>query len=119
MALLIVDLGLRDIERDVRRQFPTETVIEVVRREGQIDVLVEAKELARKFYERLTAAKTQTTEPIKVFLSGPVVLAFVFGMLVGLNHFNLEIYYYDATKIGDKYVAIGKPDHTWLKEIVQ
>ena len=109
MALMIVELGRWEIASEIRRQFPEEKVIEVLQRRGEIDVPTEAKSLKKEFATKISKLKSAGENPIRVFLSGPVALSFIFGMYVGLTHFDLEIYHYESDRKGEKYLLVSSP----------
>ena len=118
MALMIIELGRWDISTEAMAQFQEDVEkdeVEILKRRGDLRVPEVARELAREFFQTIARLKQRATGPIRLVLSGPVALCFLFGMIVGLNHFDLEIFHYDATSKGEKYVSIGSPTHEWLE----
>ena len=112
MSLLIIELGRR-IQDEAKRQFPDEAPVRVISYVGEIDVPGQAQEIARDFCKQLEELHA-LRDPIKVVISGPGALNFIFGMLVGLNHYNLEIFHYDALLEGERYRSLGRPSRDWL-----
>lgn len=91
---------------------------------GELDVLIEVKSILGKDtlendsdYKRITKeiykalAQNQNAE-IHLVVSGPVGLNFLIGQLVGMSHFDVSIYQYDA--IGKAYKKLPNPDRNWL-----
>ena len=111
MALMIVELGRR-IEDEVRQHFPAEEPVSVLSMTGGVPLAERARDLARQFYTRMLELK-QAGGTIHLVLSGPVALSFIFGMLVGLNHFRVQVYHYDPGK-EQPYIPVEMPTHDWL-----
>jgi hypothetical protein len=55
----------------------------------------EYPEVRNEFYQYL---KKWQEEPLKVILSGPVAFNFTLGQMVGVNHFDLEVFQFNAEK---------------------
>ena len=91
---------------------------------GELDTLIEVKSILGKDtlesdndYKKITReiykalAQNQNAE-IHLVVSGPVGLNFLIGQLVGLSHFDVTVYQYDA--ISKSYMSLPLPDRTWL-----
>ncbi len=91
---------------------------------GELDALIEVQAVLGKpvletneDYRRLASevykamAQNQNCK-IKLVLSGPVGLSFLIGQLVGLHHFDVEVFQYDPTSKG--YQALPVPGRDWL-----
>ena len=68
------------------------------------------RKLAREIYRAMVPRQHCS---IKLFLSGPVTLNFVIGQLVGLNHFDIQVYQFHP-EFG--YQAVPMPKREWLTE---
>ena len=66
------------------------------------------KKLATEVYSAI--AQNQNCK-IKLVLSGPIGLSALIGMLIGLHHFNVEIYQFDPQ---EGYKKLPEPDRSWL-----
>ncbi|MDQ7060893.1 MAG: SAVED domain-containing protein [Sulfurimonas sp.] len=91
---------------------------------GELDALIEVKSLLGKDtlendsdYKKIikevykALAQNQNAE-IHLVVSGPVGLNFLIGQLVGLSHFDVTIYQYDA--ISKSYKKLPMPKRSWL-----
>jgi hypothetical protein len=91
---------------------------------GELDSLIEVKSILGKDtlendsdYKKITKelykalAQNQNSE-IHLVVSGPVGLSFLIGQLVGLSHFDVTIYQYEAFK--KKYQKLPVPNRNWL-----
>lgn len=84
-SIVVLEAG-REIANDVQDQL------------GEIDAIIKAgivskdqmHELAADVYKAIKNLQ-RVSKKIILVLSGPVVLSFLVGQLVGLNHFNLEL----------------------------
>ena len=91
---------------------------------GQMDALVRIEDvlggsvlatpddyrrMASAVYSAICAGQGQR---IKLVLSGPVALACLIGQLVGLHHFDVEVFQYDPASKG--YIAVPSPTRDWL-----
>ncbi len=92
---------------------------------GQLDCLVRAETViggntlaTPDDYRRLASAMYAAVcagqrERIKLVLSGPVALSCLVGQLVGMHHFDIEVYQYDPMLKG--YAAVPSPTRDWLE----
>ena len=69
----------------------------------------EYPELRSDFYQYL---KKWQEELLKVILSGPVAFNFTLGQMVGINHFDLKVFQYNAEK--RYYDSIFSPSRSEL-----
>jgi len=85
-ALVVLEVG-RPIVSDVEQQLGEVDI--VIRKEGTVRK-EELHRLAAEVYKGIAIVQRFAKEIILV-LSGPIVLAFLIGQLVGLQHFNLKV----------------------------
>jgi len=67
------------------------------------------RRMAEATYAAVCAGQTAR---VKLVLSGPVALACVIGQLVGLHHFDVEVFQWDAAS--KQYAAVPSPTRDWL-----
>lgn len=109
--ILALQIG-RPVSEAVKKQF------------GELDVLIDIKSILGKEtlendsdYKKMVKetykamAQNQNSE-IHLVVSGPVGLNILIGQLIGISHFDVIIYQYDAIKKG--YVELPSPNRSWL-----
>ena len=102
MNIIVLEIG-RPIKGSVERQF------------GKADKVIsypmvkpeDYPKIARDFYKAVSP-----NEENILILSGPIVLNFLLGQLVGLNHFNIRLFQWDAER--GRYVEVPKAERSWL-----
>ena len=92
---------------------------------GEIDTLIDVysvigkstlenkndyKKIVKEVYSAL--AQNQNSK-IHLIVSGPVGLNVLIGQVIGFNHFDVNIYQYDA--IAKSYFKLPSPSRNWLK----
>lgn len=115
MALLAVQIGKR-IEKDVQRYFPEEKQTVFLPylphvQFGSDDI----RPLVTEFYRKLSELCRVNAQPVKIVLSGPVALAFMFGMMAGYGKFNVEIYHLNLQDAKDEYIRVDSPNTRWTE----
>ncbi|MGK5091134.1 SAVED domain-containing protein [Deltaproteobacteria bacterium TL4] len=76
------------------------------------DAVVRAGELTPEMYPELRRQiyqyfKQWQGEPLHLVLSGPVDLAFTLGQIIGINHFDVQVFHYDSA--GRTYQPVPPP----------
>lgn len=91
---------------------------------GQIDCLVRPEQViggntlaTPEDYRRMVEAVYSAvcagqTARVKLVLSGPVALSCLIGQLLGLHHFDVEVFQWDPASSG--YKAVPSPTRDWL-----
>ena len=89
--VIILSIG-RDIVSNAEAQFGVKADVILKRGECKPE---DYDVLRRETYQYL---KKYQSEPINLILSGPVAFAFTLGQIVGLNHFDLQVFHFDSSR---------------------